>query len=303
MLILIENLDQKCTVLLTGATGFLGSYLLKSLLNEGYSVVILTRSKSQTWRISHLLKQVKCYNLDHVTLSDVFVGNHIDFVIHTACNYGRNGESTSEVVETNLMFGLRLLDVAISQKAEAFFNADTTLQKHINDYSLSKSHFVEWLQKSSELIQIVNIRLGHMYGPLDDTKKFIPWLLSQFQKNLDHVDLTLGEQLCDFVYITDVASAFITAIQKIKQLQSFNQFDVGSGLPASLRSIVEKFSFEYRIQHPEFCTRLNFGAIPYRNGEVMSVNSDINPMLALGWKPKVELLEGIRKVIKFNQVF
>jgi nucleoside-diphosphate-sugar epimerase len=41
----------KPTVLLTGATGFLGSHLLEALIQQDYSVVILKRSTSNLWRI------------------------------------------------------------------------------------------------------------------------------------------------------------------------------------------------------------------------------------------------------------
>ncbi|MFK5948574.1 MAG: GDP-mannose 4,6-dehydratase, partial [Methylococcales bacterium] len=59
-------------ILLTGATGFLGSHLLEALLNESYQVVILKRSTSDTWRINHLLEQVKSYDVDIQNLDLAF---------------------------------------------------------------------------------------------------------------------------------------------------------------------------------------------------------------------------------------
>ena len=46
-------------ILLTGATGFIGSHLLEKLLKESYNVIVLKRSFSDTWRIKHLLIKVK----------------------------------------------------------------------------------------------------------------------------------------------------------------------------------------------------------------------------------------------------
>ena len=79
------------TILLTGATGFLGSHLLKALLNEGHRLVILKRSTSNAWRIASMLDQVTSYDIDRVPLTQAFEDQHIDAVIHTACHYGRDG--------------------------------------------------------------------------------------------------------------------------------------------------------------------------------------------------------------------
>jgi len=77
------------TILLTGPTGFLGSHLLQALLNEGYKVIILKRSFSDTWRINHLLDNLKSYDINKTPLEKPFEENKIDIIIHTATNYGR----------------------------------------------------------------------------------------------------------------------------------------------------------------------------------------------------------------------
>ena len=73
------------TILLTGATGFLGSHLLEALLAREYQVVILKRSFSNTWRINHLLDRVHSYDVDNVSVEKVFDKHKIDIVnIHFA---------------------------------------------------------------------------------------------------------------------------------------------------------------------------------------------------------------------------
>ena len=98
------------TILLTGATGFLGSYLLKDLLLKGYKVVILKRSTSNTDRLESLLDQCVSYDVDIQPLELAFEKQRIDVVIHLACHYGRNDDPIHEVIESNLIFGLRILD-------------------------------------------------------------------------------------------------------------------------------------------------------------------------------------------------
>ena len=96
------------TILLTGATGFLGSHILHRLLQTNHKVVILKRSFSNTWRINSVLSKVKFYDLDKTSIETAFKEQKIDIVIHTATNYGRSNQPVSDIVDTNLMFSLKL---------------------------------------------------------------------------------------------------------------------------------------------------------------------------------------------------
>ena len=94
---------KKKTILLTGASGFLGSYLLESFIALNFNVIILKRSTSSTIRINHLLNNIIHYNVDLLSsLDDVFVQNKIDIIVHTACSYGRSNERLKDIINTNL---------------------------------------------------------------------------------------------------------------------------------------------------------------------------------------------------------
>jgi CDP-paratose synthetase len=292
-------------VLLTGATGFLGSHILRKLLERGYNLIILKRSISNTWRIANLLDKVKVYDIDKVGIEKPFEENRIDIVIHTATNYGRNKESASDVVETNLLFSLKLLETATFYNTDTFFNTDTLLYKYLNFYSLSKKQFVEWLKYFSNKIQVVNLKLEHVYGPKDDDKKFVTWVVRQLIKNVDFIDLTEGDQERDFIYVDDVVDAYLLLIEKAKCLEDdYTEFDVGTGKPIKIRDFIYKV-YETVAKKQPIKTRLNFGAIPYREGEFMKINENIQPLLDLGWSPKIPLEKGIQILVeeelKWNQ--
>jgi len=80
------------TILITGATGFLGSHITWTLFNEGFNIIILKRSFSDIWRIREIIDKIRYYDIDKVELEIPFKENEIDCIIHTATNYGRKGE-------------------------------------------------------------------------------------------------------------------------------------------------------------------------------------------------------------------
>ncbi len=291
----MKNLQN---ILLTGATGFLGSHLLENLLLSGYKVVILKRSTSNTYRIENLLNQCISYDVDVQPLELAFEEQKIDVVLHTACHYGRNDNLIHQVVESNLMFGLQILDACLKFNTNAFFNTDTLLQKHLNIYSLSKKQFVEWLKQASDKIQIVNLKLEHIYGPKDDITKFLPWILSQLKVNAPEIKLTLGEQERDFIYIDDVVSVYLILLEIKKFPSKFSEFDVGSGQLITVREFVERVVFLYQQSVAKVQTKLLFGAISYRKNEMMSININTSGLKKIGWQSKVNLDSGLNKTIK-----
>jgi CDP-paratose synthetase len=285
-------------VLLTGATGFLGSHLLGTLINKGYEVVILKRSSSNIYRIQDKIDSVISYDLDMQPLELAFKEQNIDVVIHTAGRYGRDGCSIAKIVETNVVFGIGLLEACQKYNTNIFINADTILQSYLNCYSLSKKHFVDWLKQHSEGIQVINLRLEHMYGTKDDDSKFVSWVLSQLKAGTSKIELTTGEQKRDFIFIDDVVSAFLIVLEKSEKLPQFSEFDVGTGRSISVRKFVEKIALLYQEINPKSKTKLLFGTIPYRKGEVMNVYVDITGLQKIGWQPKTSLNDGLSRIIR-----
>ena len=55
--------------------------------------------------------------------------------------------------------------------------------------------------------------------------------------------------------------------------------------------------YEEVKRHKDIKTVLNFGAVPYREGEFMDIDENIQPLLELGWKPKTSLEDGIKKIV------
>ena len=156
------------TILLTGGTGFLGSNLLKHLVEKNYNVILLKRSFANIFRIREYLNKISFYDSDLVSLETIFSENNIDKIVHCATNYGRIDNEPLQIVEANLLLPLRLLELGKNHQTCCFINTDTILNKKINYYSLSKKQFKEWLSAYKKDLICINVALEHFYGPGDD---------------------------------------------------------------------------------------------------------------------------------------
>jgi nucleoside-diphosphate-sugar epimerase len=133
-----------------------------------------------------------------------------------------------------------------------------------------------------------------VYGPGDDQKKFVPTVIRSLLSNQTVLQLTGGEQRRDFVYVDDVVSAFLTLLQHHSALpQPVAQAEVGSGVSESLQEVVRLLARLCRSK-----THLDFGALPYRKGELMASQADNSLLAKLGWLPRVGLREGFERTIK-----
>lgn len=284
-------------ILLTGVTGFLGSNLAKALINEDYQVIALKRKSSSLERIKSILDKIQLFDIEEVDFSTFFQRNHkIDIVIHTATNYGRNNEMPWEVFDANTSFPLKLLDGASAANVTKFINTDTILDKYLNLYSLSKNHLLDWgkFYSMRNKIEFINMRLEHFYGPGDDDSKFTSYVINSCISNSITIQLTPGEQSRDFIYIEDVVSAYLTVLKRDNVGNDFfAEYDVGSGKSVTIRKFVETV---HKITKSNI--KLEFGAVPYRDGEVMKSKANIAALINLGWLCKFNLEKGLMLTIE-----
>lgn len=276
-------------ILLTGATGFLGSHLLRALCRNGHDVTILKRTTSDTYRIFDVLPVCKSYDLNQESIDQIFDHESIDVVIHCATVYGRQGESAESVLEGNLLFPLRLLETAIRHKCKYFINTDSFFCKqlperferqkalYLPEYTLSKYQFREWgkLKAIESGCVFVNLQMEHIYGPGDGSGKFVPWLEKKLQDGVPYVDLTDGIQLRDFVHVEDVVSVYLRVLNDMKHFSGYQSFEVGTGITKSVREFVEE-----RKEKAGAATELRFGRIRRKETEIMySTASSDSPYL------------------------
>lgn len=288
-------------ILLTGATGFLGSNILERLLSAGWSVAIIVRAKSDYFRIEKFLSNplLTICNIDEKDPKEIFEKNKVKAIIHTATEYGREG-GIAKILEANLVLPIRLIEMGIQYGVSCFINTDSYFNKydnsysHLLNYSLSKKSLLVWLKPFSNQIRIINVVLEHMYGPYDSKSKFVENLIQKIAiEQEERVKLTHGHQKRDFVYVDEVVDAFLLLLKYGLEHQfSFKTFEVGTGKSSQIRDFAEEVK---RLSGSQ--SILGFGDIAYRDDEMMNSVADINPLLELGWCPKFNTTEGIKKIL------
>ncbi|MBL4833179.1 MAG: NAD-dependent epimerase/dehydratase [Pseudomonas sp.] len=291
------------TILITGITGFLGSALAHYYTQAGYKVAGLVRATSSYKRIEDILSKLEICQInkdDDVADSVARLEPH--YIIHTACAYGRAGESLTDIYDSNVRLGLLLLDAAKRiDKRVTFLNTGTVLDKETNTYSMSKIFFSDigamQTKQEGNKLQFINIALQHMYGPGDDISKFTTYVIKSCLTNVQKIDLTAGTQKRDFIYLDDTVSAYDAIIKNSEKLGSTEEIEVGSGQAVQVREFAE-------LTH-KICassTKLNFGKIPYRDGESMHYEADTTKLRSLGWMPNYSLKEGLKKTVEKETV-
>lgn len=277
-------------VLVTGATGYLGSLLARRLAGQGFSLTLAKRSTSSTARVAERLPAAAVVDVDRSPLERAFAAGP-ELVVHCAADYGRGGEGGLE--EANVGFPTRLLELAAASGAKAFVNTDTTLPPGVSEYADTKRAFSERLAAGPAGLCRVDVALELFYGP-GDSASIVTRLARELLEGRPEIALTPGEQRRDFVFIDDVLDAYLRVVDHaLGAGPGYLRFEVGSGRSVSIRELAAALA--------RLCgntaTRLAFGKLPYRPNEPMESRPDLSAIKALGWSPKVGLEEGLSRLV------
>ncbi len=291
-------------VLVTGATGYIGSQLAKRLCREGCTVHVLTRRPSIVK--VHLEipdKQIHVYDGSLNCVSACLLASKPSVVFHLASLFiaEHQKNQVDDLISSNILFGTQLIDACAEANVKNFINTGTSWQHYRGNgydpvclYAATKQAFEDILDfyADSYLMRIVTLKLFDVYGPNDPRPKLVNFLLKALTTG-ERLEMSPGEQSLDLVHIEDVTNAYIrcaTELEKITGLGSHSRYAISSGGCVSVKSLAARVEILSKRS-----LNASFGSRPYRHREVMSPWRDFNR--CDWWKPEIDLDEGLRGLL------
>ena len=281
---------EGCWVLLTGATGFIGSHLLARLLDAGARVGVLVRPGREADMAGC---RVCIADLtDAAAVRRAVEDIRPEVVFHLAAAGVTDPFLPVETaLRVNLWGTLNLLH-ALEGTARVVVARTPGEPLALNVYSASKA--AAWvfcrMYHRTRGWPIVGVMPFQVYGPGQPERSLIPAAIIAALQGRDF-PIHPGEQVRDWVYVNDVVEGFLRA--GLSSIGEGETFQLGTGRGHSVAQVVKMiFALVGGPGKPLV------GALPYRPGEVMEQVAD--PSLAqevLGWEPQVALEEGLRRTI------
>jgi len=293
------------TVFVTGATGFLGSHLVKCLEQRGAAISILARRPPE-----RLAKEVPRLNVVHGDLSHAFSVSDASTVFHLAAqaHVGHALDDPTQTFETNTAGTITVLEaVRRSQSVENFIFVSTAHvygtprylpidEEHPvhaqEPYAASKLAAEAFISAYSTAYGMPTViaRLFNTYGPRQHPDFVVPSIIRQA---LTHDSLTLGNltPTRDFTYVADVVEALLRLADAGEGI-----YNVASGVEVSIEALVTHVAqlLDKPITVASQRTQRRSAAI-----EIDRMWADISRLKALGWQPYVGLNEGLTRTIEW----
>jgi nucleoside-diphosphate-sugar epimerase len=292
-------------IIITGATGFIGSHLCKKMVDLDYEVSIIVRPKSNYRKIKNIFKKINIFiyeNNDIKGLIKFFKKINPDIVFHLASLYisEHQPKDIFDLINSNINFGTHILEAMARNNIRKIINTGTSWQHYKNEkynpvclYAATKEAFekiLEYYVKALEF-EAITLKLFDTYGEDDDRGKLIS-LLKKFSQEKRTLEMSPGEQEIDLLHVDDVVEAFLSASFLFDDKDIFithNKYAVNSGRKVKLKELIDIYE-----KNTGYKLRIKWGSRSYRKREVINLWDKYNSLP--NWKPKITLEEGLKRL-------
>jgi len=289
-------------ILVTGASGFIGAHLCRSLMDKQAEVYGVSRSfQSDNEICSHWLQG------DLAEISEVrkiLKTSMPDIIFHLASHVvgARDLEVVMPTFKSNLTPVVNILTESTKLECEKIVLVGSLEEPEeftsfiipSSPYAAAKFASSAYGRMFHALYQapVIIARLFMVYGPgQKDLKKLVPYVILSLL-NKKHPNLTSGKRKVDWIYVKDVVDGLIKMGQA-KNIEG-DTIDIGSGRLNSVQSIVKKLS-----ESVDPSVELSFGSISDRPMEQVRVANIEGTYSKIGWKPRTSLEVGLRKTVNW----
>lgn len=291
-------------VLITGATGFIGSNLVKALVREKREVHVITRASSNLDPLRDVRDfiHIHVYDGSFDCLLKIVHQAQPSTVFHLASEFIAQHQSAQvdSLLQNNVVFSSYLAEAMAVCGIKRLINTGTSWQyfdsaeyRPVNLYAATKQAFEDVMTYYVDAYEwrAITLNLFDTYGPNDPRPKLIN-LLNKTARTQEELLLSPGEQLIDFVHINDVVGAYLIA-EAYLNLMSIGhlKYGVSSEKPVQLKELVATCEEAWGLKLP-----VSWGARPYREREVMRPWNTFEKIPE--WEPKVTLLNGLKNLFR-----
>lgn len=295
--------------IITGATGAVGTALIKELISHNIEVLVFCRegSKRNVQIPSHELVTIKYCALNELETVQNDTGKNYDVFYHFAWA-GTTGAARNDMYLQNQnvryaldavaaakRFGCQLFIGAGSQaeygRVEGLLRPDTPTFPEMG-YGIGKLCAGQMTREYAHQLGMEHIwvRILSVYGPNDGTQSMVMSTILKL-KNGEVPEFTKGEQLWDYLYSGDAANAFRLLGEKGCDGKVYV---LGSGKARPLAEYIKDIKNSVNAK-----AEIALGAIPYGEKQVMHLQADVTQLEQdTGWENITSFREGIRRIIE-----
>lgn len=302
--------------IVTGATGFIGKFLVHKLIQEGVEVIAVARkgSKGISEIASFPVRIVECDIVDFCLLPKIIPDRDVDVLFHLAWQGVSDINAKNEAVQMqNLISTLDLIDAAKQMSIQTFVGAgslheaEAILEMKENKVISNLGYMYKtaklaahWMGKAKA--GSMGIRffwpLINTYGEGETSNRLINMLIRKMMRE-EEPALSEGDQYYDFVHVADVACALYLIAEEGKD--GSNYF-IGSGNAKPLREFLEEAGKIVNQMTGKPPVKLGFGKLKGSVVKLPKETFDVkNLMEDTSFRPSIKFEEGIIRTAQWIQ--